>query len=106
MKVPTAVANLPNSQSQNLLGLLLISHLVSKPPTISMCNNTTYKTCTCVLCIVWKESEGSVQTKEGSDFQDPTIISMMWSSSFRSDLQLELELRVVGPWEERLSSRS
>lgn len=74
MKVPTAAADLPkwplehtnytsNSLSQNLLGLLLISHLVPKPPTISMCNNTTYRSCTCVLCIVWKKSEGSVQAR-------------------------------------------
>lgn len=74
MKVPTAAADLPkwpleqtnyasNSPSQNLLGLLLISHLVPKPPTASMCNNTTNRTRTCVLCIVWNESEGSVQAK-------------------------------------------
>ena len=95
----------PNSRSPILLGLLLISQFVPKPPTKSVCNNTTYRTCTCNVHSLLRVC-GISTGRRNVRFQDPTMISMMWSSSFRSDLQLELELRAVGPWEERLSSRS
>lgn len=45
-----------NGLSPNLLGLLLISHLVPKPPTVSM--TTPHTEHARVLCIVWKAFEG------------------------------------------------
>lgn len=70
------------------------------PPCSETSNNTGHGTHACTV-----HSLGRVRGSS-PEFQEPTMISMMWSSSFRSDLQLEPELSGVGPWEERLSSRS
>lgn len=45
--------NYNSANPKNEFGSLLISHLVPKPSTISVYNNTTFRTRTCVLCIVW-----------------------------------------------------
>lgn len=85
-----------NSRAPVLLGWRLISQFVPKPPTKSVCNHATYRTCTCDVHSLFRVC-GISTGRRNVLFQDPTMISMMWSSSFRSDLQLELELRAVGP---------
>lgn len=55
-----------NGLSPNLLGLLLISHLVPKPPTVSM--TTPHTEHTRVLCIVWKAFGGG---GSGQSFRIP-----------------------------------
>lgn len=86
---------------------------VNFPPCSKTSNhlhdNTTSRTHACTVHSLERVSGGGAGGGGRGvrpEFQDPTMISMMWSSSLRSERQLEVELSGVGPWEDRLSSRS